>query len=175
MNSEFDSRRKRDVHFLVSIFFASSLALGDYGIRFYVYVLKVSVEHPIVAAFTEPITTKLLPALAVVWVHYKKDVPLEYLQSRPYWFAFLGGLSLGIFERILYIVVKGATISPGFILAPGIHAVNALLIAGLVFKTADEPQGYRFFAKLLGITILAIAIHLFWNTWGVVLVYRAFS
>lgn len=175
MTTEFDSRRKLDVYLMVVIFFAASLALGDYGIRFYVSVLQVTVPHQVIAGFTEPVTTKLVPAIAVVWIHQRYDVSLDYLQSRPYWFAFVGGLSLGVFERVLYMVVKGASISPGFIVAPWMHVLNAVLIAGLIFATADRLEGYRFFGKLLAVTVVAMVIHVFWNTWGVVLVHQAFS
>jgi len=175
MATNFNSQRKLDVHLMIGIFFAASLALGDYGIRFYVSILQVTVPHRIIAGFSEPVTTKLVPAVAIVYVHQRYDVPLTYLQSRPYWFASLGGLSLGAFERVLYIVVKGASISPGFVMAPLVHVLNAVLIAGLIFASADRLHGYRFFATLLGVTVVAMLIHVFWNIWGVVLVHQAFS
>lgn len=159
----------------MEIFFAASLVLGDYGIRFYVYVLQMGVPHQVIAGFTELITTKLVPAITVVFIHQRYDVPLDYLQSRPYWFAFVGGISLGVFERILYIIVNSATISPGFVVAPLIHALNALLIAGVIFRSADSLRGLWFFGQLLAVSILAMAIHVFWNTLGVVLVHQAFA
>jgi hypothetical protein len=149
--------------------------LGDYGIRFYISILQVGVPHQVIAGFTEPITTKLVPAITVVFIHQRYDVPLDYLQSRPYWFAFIGGISLGMFERVLYIVVKGASISPGFVVAPCIHVLNALLIAGVIFRSADGLKGFRFFGQLLVVSVLAMAIHVFWNIWGVVLVHQMFS
>lgn len=159
----------------VGIFFAASLALGDYGIRFYVSILQVGVPHQVIAGFTEPVTTKLVPAITVVFVHQRYDVPLDYLQSRPYWFSFVGGLSLGVFERVLYIIVKGASISPAFVVAPWMHVLNAVLIAGLIFRSANSLEGFRFFGQLLAVSVLAMAIHVFWNTWGVVLAHQAFS
>ncbi|WP_137285459.1 hypothetical protein [Halorussus salinisoli] len=175
MGTKNESSNKLDTYLSVGIFFAASLALGDYGIRFYVSILQVEVPHQVIAGFTEPVTTKLVPAIAVVYIHQRYDVPLNYLQSRPYWFAFIGGLSLGVFERVLYIVVKGASISPGFVVAPWMHALNAVLIAALIFREADSLEGYRFFGQLLAVTVLAMAIHVFWNTWGVVLVHQAFA
>lgn len=175
MGREVATSEKLDTYLSVILFFGASLALGDYGIRFYVQILEAGVPHQIIAGFTEPITTKLVPAIAVVYVHQRYDVPIASLQSHPYWFAFLGGLSLGVFERILYIVVRGASISPGFLLAPGMHVLNAILIAGLIFRSADNLKGCRFFGLLLAFTILAMVIHVFWNTWGVVLVYQAFA
>lgn len=162
-----DRRRKWDTHFLVGIMFAASLALGDYGIRFYVNVLQVDVPHQFVAGVTEPLTTKLVPAVLVVGIHKWKGVSVTYLRSNPYWFGFVGGISLGIFERVLYVVVKGATISIPFLIAPLMHALNAVLIAGVVFSSADRFEGYRYYAKLLAATIVAMGIHLFWNGWGV--------
>ena len=166
---------KLDTYLAVGIFFAASLALGDYGIRFYVSILQVEVPHQVIAGFTEPATTKLVPAIVVVYIHQRYDVSLDYLQSHPYWFAFLGGLSLGIFERVLYIIVKGASISLGFLVAPWMHALNAVLIAGLIFRSADGLEHYKFFGQLLAVTVLAMAIHVFWNTWGVVLVGQVFT
>lgn len=159
----------------VGIFFAASLALADYGIRFYVSFLQVGVPHQIIAGLTEPVTTKLVPAIAIVFIHQRYDIPIDHLQSHPYWFAFIGGLSLGVFERVLYILVKDASISPGFVVAPWLHVLNAVLIAGLIFQSANRLKGNRFFGKLLTVTVLAMAIHVFWNTWGVVLVHQAFA
>lgn len=175
MRTEIDSSGRLDTYLAIVIFFAASLALGDYGIRFYVSVLQVEVPHQVIAGFTEPVTTKLVPAIAVVYIHQRYDVPLNYLQSHPYWFAFIGGLSLGVFERVLYIAVKGASITPGFIIAPWMHALNAVLIAGLIFCSSDSLEGYRFFGQLLTVTMLAMAIHVFWNTWGVVLIHQVFT
>lgn len=159
----------------VGIFFAASLALGDYGIRFYVYILQVETPPRIIAGFTEPITTKLVPAITIVFIHQRYDISLVPLQSRPYWFAFIGGLSLGIIERSLYIVVKGASISPTFIVAPWMHALNAVLIAGLIFRSTKSLNSLRFIGQLLVVLVLAMAIHVFWNTLGVVLVYQIFA
>ncbi len=41
------------------------------------------------------------------------------------------------------------------------HTLNALLIAGLIFRSADSLEGYRFFGQLLTVTVLAMAIHVF--------------
>lgn len=170
-----ESSGKLDTYLSISIFFAASLVLGDYGIRLYISILQVEVPHQVIAGFTEPVTTKLVPAIAVVYIHQRYNIPLNYLRSRPYWFGFLGGLSLGVFERALYIVVKGASISPGFVVAPLMHALNAVLIAGLIFRSANSLEGYRFFGQLLAVTVLAMAVHVLWNTWGVVLFHQTFS
>lgn len=162
-----------DTYLAVCIFFAASLILGDYGNRFYVSVLQVEVPHQVIAGFTEPVTTKLIPALVVVYLLQRYDVPLDHLRSHPYWFAFIGGLSVGVFERFLYITVKDAPISLAFLIAPLMHALNAVLIAGVIFRSVEKLEGYRFFAQLLAVTMLAMAIHVFWNTWGVVLVHQA--
>lgn len=175
MGTETDSSGRLDTYLAIGIFFAASLALGDYGIRFHVSVLQVEVPHQVIAGFTEPVTTKLVPAIAVVYILQRYDVPLNYLQLHPYWFAFIGGLSLGVFERVLYIAVKGASITPGFIIAPWMHALNAVLIAGLIFRSSDSLESYRFFGQLLAVTMLAMAIHVFWNTRGVVLIHQVFT
>jgi hypothetical protein len=177
MNNRLDSQTKLHTTILVMIFFAGSVALADYVIRFYVSVLQVSASHPVVAGVTEPLTTKLVPALAVVYFHqndrYKLD--LAYLQSHPYWFSVLGGLSLGVFERMMYLVVKDAAITPGFILAPAMHILNTVLIAGFIFTTVGRYREYRVLGQLFVFIIAAIVIHVFWNTWGVILVHQAFQ
>lgn len=167
------SADKIDTCLAVCIFFTASLVLGDYGIQFYVSILQVEVPHQVIAGFTEPVTTKLIPAMAVVYLHQRYDVPLDHLKTHPYWFAFLGGLSLGVFERVLYIVVKDAAISLGFVIVPWMHALNTVLIAGVIFRSADSLEGCRFFGQLLAATLLAMAIHVYWNTSGVVLVHHA--
>ena len=169
------SSEEIDTYLAVCIFFAASLALGDYGIRFYVSILKVDIPHQVIAGFTEPVTTKLIPAMAVVYLHQRYNVPLEHLKAQPYWFAFLGGLSVGLLERVLYVIVKDATISVGFVIAPWMHALNAVLIAGVIFRSVDRLEGYRFVGQLLAVSMLAMGIHVFWNTWGVILVHQAFT
>jgi len=163
-------------HILVGILFAGSLALGDYGIRFYVSVLEVSAPHRVVAGVTEPMTTKLIPALTVIYLHQHEEYTLDFdfLQAHPVWLSVLGGLSLGIFERVLYIIQKDAVISPTFVLAPGMHVLNAVLIAGFIFTTEESSRKISFWGKLSILVVISMAIHVFWNTWGVVLVYRAF-
>lgn len=167
---------KRNTYLAVIIFFSASLTLGDSGIRVYVYVLGVSAPHQIVAAVTEPITTKLVPAIVIVYLHERDDFNLQrwYIRKYPYWFGLIGGLSLGVLERILYVSVKGASISAPFLIAPWMHALNAILIAGFVFRT-EERQGSRYVAILSAIIALAMAIHLFWNTQGVLIAHRYFS
>jgi hypothetical protein len=175
MGREIKSSEKLNTYLTVVTFFSASLVLGDYGIRFYVHILQAEVPHRVIAGFTEPITTKLFPGVAVVYVFHRYDVPTTLLQSHPYWFAFLGGLSLGVFERILYIIVREASISLGFVLAPGMHTLNAMLIAGFIFRSTNNLEGSRFFVQLLLLIILAMVIHVLWNTWGVLLIYQAFA
>ena len=166
---------KQNTCLSVGIFFAASLALADYGIRFYASFPQVGVPNQIIAGLTEPVTTKLVQAITIVFIHQRYDVPIDHLQAHPYWFASIGGLSLGVFERVLYILVKDASISPGFVVAPWMHVLNAVLIAGLIFRSANRLKGLRFFGKLLTVTLLTMGIHIFWNTWGVILVYQAFA
>lgn len=166
MTKEFSASRQRNVLLLVIALFAGSLVVGDYMIRFYIQLLQVDLSSEVVAGFTEPLSTKLLPAVAVLLVHKWKDVPTDFLRARPYLLAGVGGLSLGLFERLLYIIVKNASPSPGFVIAPLIHVVNAILIGGLLFATPKEDQDLTYLAKLAVVTVLAIAIHLWWNGWG---------
>lgn len=84
MGSDGETSGKLDTYLSVVIFFGAPLALGDYGIRFYVQILQIGVPHQIIAGFTEPITTKLVPAIAVVYLHQRYNAPFIHLQSRPY-------------------------------------------------------------------------------------------
>lgn len=170
-----DLHDKRNAYLFVAIFFAASLVLGDYGIRFYVYILQVELPHEIIAGLTEPITTKFVPAFVVVWMHQYKEVPSTNLQSQPFKYAFVGGVTLGLFERLLYVIVKDVSVSPVFLAAIFIHIVNAMLISGLIFSNADQQGSLRFYGKLIVVTLLGIAIHVYWNRWGVVRVAAALA
>lgn len=177
MTGDLNFRTKSNTFVLVMLLFAASLVLGDYGIRFYVSVLQVPAPHHVVAGVTEPLTTKLIPALAVAYFHQNDEYKLssDYLQSHPYLFSAVGGLSVGVFERALYIIVRGAEVSPVFLVAPVMHFLNAVLIGGIVFATSGTHRGPRVLAQIFALVVVAMVIHVFWNTFGVVLVYQAFQ
>lgn len=169
-----DSETILNIHLAIVVFFAGSLVLGDYGNRFFVYILQVELHHRFLAGFIEPILTKFLPTILVLGLFEWKNVPVDYVRAHPYRLAFFGGLSVGLFERILFIFVRNATISLGFILAAVVHVVNALLIAGLIFSTPEKEQDWMFTAKLIGVILLAILIHVGWNGWGAIWVAEMF-
>lgn len=168
---------RKNTYVVVALFFIASLGLADYTIRFYVYVLHAPAPHQVIAGFTEPITTKLIPAAVVVYLHRRDDLNLDiaFLGSHPVRFAVLGGLSVGTFERVLYVVVRDAAITPWFLVAPAMHVLNAVLIAGVVFATGGRLRSYRAVATLVGVTVAAMAIHVWWNVWGVHFVHGLFT
>ncbi|WP_049994967.1 hypothetical protein [Halapricum salinum] len=169
-----DSESITNIYLGVIVFFAASLVLADYGNRFFVYVVQIDVHHRFIAGIIEPVLTKFLPASVVVSLLEWYEVPDDYLRAHPYRMALLGGFSVALFERILFVVIRGGTISLGFTLAAALHVLNALLIAGLVFSTPTEEQDWMFLAKLVAITVLAMIIHVWWNGWGVLWVAETF-
>ncbi len=170
MTGEFERRSILFTCLSVAIVFVLSLLLAAAVSWIYVSYLDVSVPSRVVAGFTEPLTTKLVPAIVVVSLHKWKSIPSTHLLSHPYRFGFVGGLSLGVFERVIYIVNMGAQISPGFLLVLLMHALNAMIIAGVIFSYAENMTSPRFFGKLIVAIMAAMFIHLLWNTIGVVIV-----
>lgn len=174
MDLDTDFGEKMNTHVLVGILFAGSLVLADYTIRLYLSVFPAPLPHPVAAGFTEPITTKLVPAFAVVYFHQnpKYNLNIEYLKSHWLRFGILGGVSLSAFERVMYIIVRDADVTLLFALVPLMHILNAVLIAGFVFATAGRYDEFRVLGSVLVAVIVAMVIHVFWNTLGVRLAYE---
>lgn len=154
-----------NIHLAVIVFFAGSLVLGDYGNQFLVKVLEVSLHHRLVAGFIEPFLTKLLPAMAVLALLKWQDVSADFVRQHPYWLAGLGGFSVGVFERVLVFWQRGASISPGFVLAGLLHVLTGLLVAGVIFATPEDEMDWRFWVKLIMLSVVAVVIHVGWNGW----------
>ncbi|WP_229115101.1 PrsW family glutamic-type intramembrane protease [Halapricum desulfuricans] len=154
----------------VVLFFVGSVVPAVTVTGVYIVVLNASIGSNIVAGFTEPITTKLLPAMIIVYLHQRDDFPfdVEELRSYPWLYAGLGGLSFGIVEKLAVIVNQGAEITSLLILSPWVHVLNSVLIAGLLFATPSTQRNWKFIMKLTGVILLGIVIHVFWNTLGVV-------
>ncbi len=156
----------------VVIIFTASLILADGVNQLYVKILQPDAPPRLVGAFTEPFTTKLIPACIVVLIHRHYEIPSVQLESYPYGFGFLGGLSLGVVERLLYLTNKGATVTLPFAVVPVMHALNGALVAGLVFRSVNRRWDFHLTAQVLIAVMLTIAIHAMWNLFGVVLVHR---
>lgn len=169
-----DAETITNIYLAVIIFFAASLILADYGNRFFIYAVQVDIHHRFTAGIIEPVLTKFLPAAIVVGLLEWYEIPDNHLRTHPYRMALLGGFSVALFERILFVVIHGATISLGFTLAAVLHVLNALLIAGLMFSTPTEEQDWMFLTKLVAVTVLAMIIHVGWNGWGVLWVAETF-
>jgi hypothetical protein len=149
---------------IVTVFFFSMI-LGGLLTGVYLF-LGVSLPSQLVAGFTEPIATKLFAAIAVVWWLEYRGTTTNVLRERPIWFAFIGGITIGVVERILYVLFLGETITIATFIAPLMHTFNAILIAGLIFANADHLRGVAFYGRLLVVMILAIVIHFSWNLYG---------
>lgn len=154
-----------DVYVLVAVVFGLSIALADYTIRALVFGFDVRLHGSVVAALTEPFTTKLAPAIAVVALVYRWTGTTDQIAARPTRLATVGGLSVGVFERIGYVWLKGAAVTPLSVVPVLVHTLTGVLVAGAVFRSAGSEQRARRVLDLAVALALAVAIHVFWNVW----------
>lgn len=117
--------------------------------------------HPILAAIQEPITSKLLPALVIVWFA-KNQGQTEDVHARRYHYGLVGGLSVGIVEWGSK-VIDSLSLSLTGVLPILMHTVNGLIIGAAVFWVAGKKTHQEKYLILLLAVMLAIAIHLVWN------------
>lgn len=118
--------------------------------------------HPILAAVQEPVTSKLLPAVFIVWLA-RREGWTENVVARRYHYGLVGGLTVGVVEWGSKLIDSLSLSLTGF---PPIlmHTVNGLLIGIAVFRVARKEKQPKDYAILLLAVVLAMLIHLFWNT-----------
>jgi hypothetical protein len=125
----------------------------------------------------EPATTKLLPALFVVYM-VRSQVPAASGIFHRRWllFGLAIGLSVGLLEFLTKLpLLTSEAGSPTLVvcaLAPALllHPLMGLLVAAPAFRVADAASGWsdrrRWLAILVVGVALAMAIHVWWNTGG---------
>lgn len=157
-----------------------NLQSEPYGLTFTLFVLAVfsgaigtkiglilfpAYSSAAIAAVTEPITTKFLPA----YLSLRLATPAVQQQflNRPILFGAWGGLAFGLAERTMYFV-DGAT--PHFLwtMSLGLHGVFGILAAGALYWRGLEPWGKLDIGMILFGISAAITLHYMWN---VVIIY----
>lgn len=118
--------------------------------------------HPVLAAVQEPFTSKLLPAVFIVWLA-RREGWTERVVTRRYHYGLIGGLTVGGVEWGSKLIDSLSLSLTGF---PPIlmHTVNGLLIGTAVFRIAGKEKQLKDYAILLLAIALAVLIHVFWNT-----------
>lgn len=133
------------------------------------------------AGVIEPVTTKLLPAAAIIW-YYQDRAPetIERIREQPWAWGALLGWTFGILEMLMKIPSKSTAyanvdaITLSTFIASLLHFVTGLLVAGAVFRwwqiDGDFSQRVELWTgvKFGLLLILAMAIHILWNVIGVV-------
>lgn len=122
--------------------------------------LRICIQ-PALAAVQEPVTSKLLPAVFIVWLARKQEWT-ENLIARRYHYGLVGGLTVGVVEwgsKLIDSLSLGFTGFPPILM----HTVNGLLIGTTVFRVAEKEKQPKDFVYLLLAVVLATSIHLFWN------------
>lgn len=118
--------------------------------------------HPVLAAVQEPFTSKVLPAVFIVWLA-RREGWTERVVARRYHYGLIGGLTVGGVEWGSKLINSQSLSLTGF---PPIlmHTVNGLLIGTAVFRIAVKEKQLKDYAILLLAIVLAVLIHVFWNT-----------
>lgn len=115
------------------------------------------------AGCTEPLTTKLLPAILIVILANKNSI-IGGILSNPFRFGFYGGISYGIAQRIVYIF-GGYGLSSPWIISIMLHGIWGISVAGTFFWSLGRDNRLPgHFVVVLG-TIFAITTHTLWNVY----------
>lgn len=163
---------------LLEVLYAAALVTGGSGFE------EALTGTVAAGGVIEPVTTKLVPALFVTYMA-RTQVPrtAEVLGDR--WLvAGIGlGLAIGLMEfatRIpLFTGVEGGLTLAGCALAPAllVHPLEGLLVAAGAFRLSSDGSirtASRRSLALLGLGLLvAMAVHVWWNTGGAVTVVGA--
>ncbi|WP_139231129.1 hypothetical protein [Halostagnicola kamekurae] len=122
--------------------------------------LRICIQ-PVLAAIQEPIISKYLPAVFIVWLARRYEWT-ENLISQRYQYGLVGGLTVGALE---WASKSLGDQSLSFIeLAPILmHTVNGLLIGIGVFRIAGKEGQLQDYIILTIAVVLAVLTHLFWN------------
>lgn len=137
------------------------------------------------AGIVEPITTKALPAVAIIWYFSDRSPELvNRIRTQPWLSGALLGWTFGVVEMLLKVPAQttayasATTVTPQLFVASFLHLVTGLLAAGAIFNwlNLDEPIS-RPREALTGLllalmVVAAMAIHYWWNAGGLVYVYR---
>jgi hypothetical protein len=145
---------------LCSTLFVLAVISGGLGAKLVGFIFPIYPSVAI-AAITEPITTKFLPAY--ISLHLADSNAQQRFLNRPVLFGAWGGISFGLAERVLY-AISGADPLLLWTVSVGLHGVFGILAAGVVYWRGLEPWNKSDSGIiLLGISA-AISIHLVWNT-----------
>lgn len=142
------------------------------------------------AALVEPFVTKLFPALAVVVLASRPrgelpgvvqrglgvvDFPaidLDMVAGRPFVFGAYGGLAFGVLEAVGKAMEYEVGVTSGLLLAALLHVWTGILAAGGVFATVRVDREWAVgVARGIGL-VLALVLHVAWNTGLNVVVIR---
>lgn len=138
------------------------------------------------AGLVEPITTKALPAMAIIWYYRDKSPELvRRIRSRAWLSGATLGWTFGVMEMLLKVPTQSSTyvsatvVTPQLAIASVLHLVTGTLAAGAIFRWWDGGADASCRQEALtgiawGVLLLAaMGIHYWWNAGGLIYVYRA--
>jgi len=121
---------------------------------------------PLIAAVLEPIFSKLVPAIGILyWAQSHRQDLVKALQIHPFWFGAYGGACIGILEAIGKVVRETGmyanvnTITVGV----GLAALGHILYGGIIGNAVFREKRSRPWHNWINATLLVILIHLIWN------------
>ena len=137
------------------------------------------------AGLIEPVTTKALPALVILW-YYRDRSPelIQAIRTRPWLAGAILGWTFGVTEMLLKVPSQTSTyasatvVTPQIAIASLLHLATGTLAAGVIFRLYNEDSDApRRMEILSGIAwglllVTAMVIHYWWNAGGLLFVYR---
>ena len=118
--------------------------------------------QPMIAAVQEPITSKLIGSILVLYIAGRKTQTWE-IQSNPFKFSLLGGLTVGVVES-LGVMIPSLTLNVAALLPILMHMTTGAVIATVVFKYGNRPLSPQDALNIVAATVFGILIHILWNT-----------
>jgi hypothetical protein len=141
------------------ILFVLAVIPGGIGAKVMLLVVPSYSSAP-VAAITEPITTKFLPAY--VSLYLATSEAYQQFLRRPILFGVWGGLAFGLAERVMY-VLDGTSPHLLWTVSVGLHGVFGILAAGTLYWRGKEPWNKSDMGLILFGIFATATVHYVWN------------
>lgn len=151
-----------DPYGLTFLIFALAILPGAAVTQLVLFVPGISLDTTAAAAVSEPISTKFLPALLVLYIARNNRETFNSIHTNPALFGSLGGFAIGISERLLYFT-NGSPPTIFWTISVALHTIWGLMVAGTVFWRGAGPWNMLDFLVLLVALLATMALHVLWN------------
>lgn len=135
------------------------------------------------AGIIEPVTTKFVPAIALLWYYRDRSTKtVRYLRENAWLSGAVLGFTIGVMEALMKVAqLTGMyadvhTVSVGSLVAATLHLFTGFLVAGAAFRwwvwdtNSNRRQELLTSVKILLPLVVAMTVHYWWNSGGLLVV-----